>query len=47
METVIFIAAATVFAALVYGVKDFHYRDKRKSKIADQIVRDRFEHDIT
>ncbi|MDB5616112.1 MAG: hypothetical protein JWQ24_350 [Tardiphaga sp.] len=42
MEMIIFIAAPTVFAVLIYGVKDYHCRDKRKSKITDQIVRDRY-----
>jgi hypothetical protein len=44
MEIVYFIGSFTLLTALIYGALNYHYRDRRKSKIADQIVRDRFEH---
>jgi hypothetical protein len=47
MEIVYFIGAFALLVALFYGSLNYHYRDKRKSKVADQIVRDRYEHNIT
>jgi hypothetical protein len=47
MEIVYFIGALILLAALTYGSLSYRYRDKRKSKIADQIVRDRYEHNIS
>jgi hypothetical protein len=47
MEIVYFIGALILLTALIYGSLNYRYRDKRKSKVADQIVRDRYEHNIT
>jgi hypothetical protein len=47
MEIVYFIGALIVLTALIYGSLNYRYRDRRKSKVANQIVRDRYEHDIT
>ncbi|MDB5518945.1 MAG: hypothetical protein JWQ17_5703 [Tardiphaga sp.] len=47
MEIVYFIGALILLTALIYGSLSYRYRDKRKSKIADQIVRDRYEHNIS
>ena len=47
MEIVYFIGALILLTALIYGTLNYHYRDRRKSKVADQIVRDRYEHNRT
>jgi len=47
MEIVYFIGAFILLAALIYGTLNYRYRDKFKSKVADQIVRDRYQHDRT
>jgi len=47
MEIVYFIGALILLAALIYGSLNYHYRDRRKSRIADQIVRDQYEHHET
>ena len=47
MEIVYFIGALILLTALIYGSLQYHYRDRRKSKVADQIVRDRYEHNRT
>jgi uncharacterized membrane protein len=47
MEAVYFIGAFLVLIALIYGTLNWHYRDKRKERMADQIVRDRYEHNQT
>jgi hypothetical protein len=47
MEIVFFIGAFILLTALIYGTLQYHYRDRRMSKVADQIVRDRYEHDRT
>jgi hypothetical protein len=47
MEIIYFIGALILLAALIYASLNYHYRDRRKSKIADQIVRDRYEHNRT
>jgi hypothetical protein len=44
MEIVYCIGALILLTALVYGSLNYHYRDRRKSMVADQIVRDRYEH---
>jgi hypothetical protein len=44
MEIVYFIGAFILLVALIYGRLNFRYRDRSKSKVADQIVRDRYEH---
>jgi uncharacterized membrane protein len=47
MEIVYFIGALILLSALIYGTLNYHYRDRTKSKVADQIVRDRYEHNRT
>jgi hypothetical protein len=47
MEAVYFFGAFLLLVALIYGTLNYHYRDKRMSKVADQIVRDRYEHNRT
>ena len=47
MEIVYFIGALILLTALIYGSLQYHYRDRRKSRVADQIVRDRYEHKRT
>jgi hypothetical protein len=44
MEIVYFIGAFILLTALIYGTLSYRYRDRFKSKIADQIVRDRYDH---
>jgi hypothetical protein len=39
MEVVFFIGPLILLTALIYGSLHYHYRDRRKSKVADQIVR--------
>jgi hypothetical protein len=47
MEIVYFIGALILLTVLIYGSLQYHYRDRRMSKAADQIVRDRYEHNQT
>jgi hypothetical protein len=47
MEIAYFIGALVLLTALIYGSLQYRYRDRRKSKVADQIVRDRYEHNRT
>jgi hypothetical protein len=47
MEIIYFIGAFVLLSALIYGTLNYHYRDRRKEKVADQIVRDRYEHNRT
>jgi len=47
MEIVYFIGALILLTALIYGSLQYRYRDRRKSRVADQIVRDRYEHNRT
>jgi hypothetical protein len=47
MEIVYFIGAIILLTALIYGTLNYHYRNKFKSKVADQIVRDRYHHNQT
>ena len=47
MEIVYFIGALILLTALIYGSLQYHHRDRRKSRVADQIVRDRYEHNRT
>jgi hypothetical protein len=44
MEIVDLIGALILLAALIYGSLNYHYRGRRKSKVADQILRDHYEH---
>jgi hypothetical protein len=47
MEIVYFIGAFVLLSALIYGSLNYRYRDRRKSKVADQIIRDRYQHNRT
>jgi hypothetical protein len=47
MEIVYFIGALILLTALIHASLQNHYRDRRKSAVADQIVRDRYEHNRT
>ena len=47
MEAVYCIGALILLTALIYGSLNWHYRNRRMSKITDQIVRDRYEHNQT
>ena len=33
--------------ALIYATLNWHYRDRRRDRITDQIIRDRYEHNQT
>ena len=44
MEIVYLIGALILLAALIYGSLNYPYRGRRESKVADQIVRDHYEH---
>jgi hypothetical protein len=41
------VGALVLLTALIYGTLHTHYRSRHKSKVADQIVRDRYEHNRT
>ena len=47
MEAIFFIGAFLLLVALTYGTLNRHYRDRRKSRMAEQIVRDRYEQNQT
>jgi hypothetical protein len=47
MEAVYFIGAFVLLVALIYGTLNWHFRDRRKDPMTDQIVRDRYEHNRT
>jgi hypothetical protein len=47
LEAVYFIGAFLLLAGLIYGTLNWHYRDKRKDRMTDQMVRDRFDHNQT
>lgn len=47
MEIVYCIGALLFLTVLIYGSLNYRSRDRRKSKVADQIVRDRYEHNRT
>jgi hypothetical protein len=47
MEVAFFIGAFLLLAALIYGTLNWHYRDKRRDRKTDQLVRDRYEHNRT
>jgi hypothetical protein len=46
MEIVYFVAAFILLSALIYGSPHTRYRNKYQRKFSDQIVRDRYEHNI-
>jgi hypothetical protein len=47
MEIVCFIGAFLLLVASIYGTLNWHYRDRRRDRMTDQIVRDRYEHNQT
>ena len=47
MEIVYFIGAFLLLAALIYGTLSWHYRDRRRERMTDEIVRERYEHNQT
>lgn len=48
MEAAVYFGGAfLLLVALIYATLNWHYRDKRKARVADQIVRDRYEHNQT
>jgi len=47
MELVFFIGAFVLLAALIYGTLNWPYRNRRRDRMTDQLVRDRYEHDRT
>jgi hypothetical protein len=47
MEIAYFIGAFLLLVALIYGTLNWHFRDRRRDRATDQIVRDRYEHNQT
>jgi hypothetical protein len=47
LEIIYFIGALILLIGLIYATLNWHYRDRRRDKITEQIVRDRYEHDRT
>jgi hypothetical protein len=47
MEIVYFVGAFILLTALIYGSMHWHYRDRRRARKNDKIVRDRYEHNQT
>ena len=46
MEIVYFAGAFILLSALIYGTLHTGYRNRYQRKVSDQIVRDRYEHNI-
>jgi hypothetical protein len=44
---IVFLGALVLLTGLIFAILNWHYRDRRKGKITEQIVRDRYEHDRT
>jgi hypothetical protein len=47
LETAFFVGAFMLLTALIYGSLHYRQRDRVKRKLADQTVRDRYEHNQT
>jgi hypothetical protein len=47
MTIIYFVGAAMLLTGLIYGVLNTPDRDRRKDRVIDQIVRDRFDHHQT
>jgi hypothetical protein len=47
MEIVYFIGPFILLLALIYGSLNYHFRTRRQKKTTDQIVRGRYERNIT
>jgi hypothetical protein len=46
MEIVYFVAAFILLSTLIYGSLHTRYRNKYQRKVSDQIVRDRYDHNV-
>jgi hypothetical protein len=46
MEIVYFAGAFILLSALIYGTLHTRHRNRYQRKVSDQIVRDRYEHNI-
>jgi hypothetical protein len=46
MEIVYFAGAFILLSALIYGTLHTRYRNRYQRKVSDQIVRDRYEHNV-
>jgi hypothetical protein len=47
METFFVVGAFLLLVALFYGTLNWHFRNKRRDRMTDQILRDRYEHNQT
>jgi hypothetical protein len=47
VEAAYFFGALLLLVALIYGTLNWHYRDRHKDRMTNQIVRDRYEHNRT
>src|SRR5882724_3960120 len=47
VEAVYFVGAFLLLVALIYGTLNWHYRDRRRDRMTNQIVRDRYEYNRT
>ena len=47
MEIIYFVGALILLTALIYASMHWHYRDWRQGRKTDQMVRDRYEHNLT
>jgi len=47
MEIAFFVGAFLLLVALFYATLNWHFRNRRRDRMADQIVRDRYEHNQT
>jgi len=44
VEIVYFIGAFLLLVVLIYTTLNWHYRDRRRDRMTDQLVRDRYDH---
>ena len=47
MEIVYIFGAFILLAALIYGVLQYHYRNRAATRLGDEIVRERYRRDET
>jgi hypothetical protein len=47
MGAVYFFGAFLLLVALIYRTLNWHYRDRRRDRMTNQIIRDRYEHNRT
>ncbi|WP_166299162.1 hypothetical protein [Bradyrhizobium sp. 2S1] len=45
MEIGVFVGASILLVALIYATLNARYRNRRKDKLTDQMIRDRSSHD--